>query len=375
MPRNGSGTFTYDPGSGDVVVGGDPIEADNWANPTLDDIGTSLTDSLSRSGLGSMSAPFRAIDGTSGAPGITFDQEQATGWYRAGAADVIFRLNGVNVIRYNAGTMYMWTGGSTWSEVVNSATPTSGFSGFGDGTEALPGAYFASELGSGLFLNTGVAAGVVSVSTNGVEAMRWDNGVPKVENDNNDAWNPVVAAATPTISQTLRATGNGNDYEATSALTISATDIVATSSNLTVGGTVVASGNIDAPTFTGVGTALVGVDADKLGGLDPADYVLAADVSYGRISSAGSATGSGIASASRTSTGEYTINFSAAATSQFAQALQITLEGISPTDHFTAVAFPFDTDTWTVSIVATVPVGTSPPVPTNANFYVNRVRF
>ena len=58
MSRNSSGTYTLP--TGNPVVSGTVIEA-NWANSTLDDISAALTDSLSRSGKGSMSASLRII--------------------------------------------------------------------------------------------------------------------------------------------------------------------------------------------------------------------------------------------------------------------------------------------------------------------------
>lgn len=83
MPRNGAGVFS--------LVMGNPVVthttiATAWANPTLSDIASALTDSLSRSGLGGMTAPFKNADGTIGAPGITFTNQSDLGWWREGAS-------------------------------------------------------------------------------------------------------------------------------------------------------------------------------------------------------------------------------------------------------------------------------------------------
>ncbi len=84
MPRNGSGTFTLV--TGNPVVTGTTIES-TWANNTLSDIATAMTDSLSRSGQGGMTAAFRAADGTASVPGIAWSSESGTGFYRSGSAD------------------------------------------------------------------------------------------------------------------------------------------------------------------------------------------------------------------------------------------------------------------------------------------------
>lgn len=82
MPRNGSGTYTLP--SGNPVSANTTIEA-NWANTTLEDIGTELTDSLSRNGEGGMLASLRMFAGTSSAPGVAWADETTSGFYWAGA--------------------------------------------------------------------------------------------------------------------------------------------------------------------------------------------------------------------------------------------------------------------------------------------------
>jgi len=69
MSRNSGGTYTL-PLS--AVVAGNAIEA-SWANTTLDDIATELTDSLSRSGKGGLSASIASDVGATG----TFNPEGA----------------------------------------------------------------------------------------------------------------------------------------------------------------------------------------------------------------------------------------------------------------------------------------------------------
>lgn len=82
MPRNASGTYTLP--AGNPVVTGTTI-ASSWANTTLDDIKTEMTDSLSRSAKGGMLSPLGLVDGTVGAPGLAFNSELSTGLYRVAA--------------------------------------------------------------------------------------------------------------------------------------------------------------------------------------------------------------------------------------------------------------------------------------------------
>ncbi len=84
MSRNSSGTYSLP--SGNPVVTGTTITS-TWANTTLSDIATALTDSLSRSGLGSMTAGLGLFDGTASLPGLSWGTELTSGLYRAGAAD------------------------------------------------------------------------------------------------------------------------------------------------------------------------------------------------------------------------------------------------------------------------------------------------
>lgn len=99
MSRNGSGTYTLP--SGNPVVSGTIIES-TWANTTLSDIASALTDSLSRSGQGGMTAPLRLFDGTSLVPGLAWSNETATGFYRAGAGDTRLVVTGSQVMQFLA---------------------------------------------------------------------------------------------------------------------------------------------------------------------------------------------------------------------------------------------------------------------------------
>lgn len=85
MPRNSSGAYTlYTPGNPVVTS---TVISSSWANNTLSDIATAMTDSLSRSGDGGMLAGLELANGTSAAPGLSWGSDLTSGLYRAGASD------------------------------------------------------------------------------------------------------------------------------------------------------------------------------------------------------------------------------------------------------------------------------------------------
>jgi len=114
MPRDGSGDYTLAAGN---PVAADTLILDTWANPTMDDLAFAMTDSLSRSGLGGMLAPFLNADGAINLPGISWSNEPASGWYRAGAGDFRYSIGGVDVLRINAGNLFLWSG-TQWDPFV-----------------------------------------------------------------------------------------------------------------------------------------------------------------------------------------------------------------------------------------------------------------
>jgi hypothetical protein len=85
MPRNSSGTYSlYTPGNPVVT---NTVISSSWANNTLSDLATAITDSLSRSGDGSMLASLELANGTASLPGLSWGSDLTSGLYRAGASD------------------------------------------------------------------------------------------------------------------------------------------------------------------------------------------------------------------------------------------------------------------------------------------------
>ncbi len=99
MPRDSGGTYTLP--AGNPVVSGTTIDA-TWANPTMSDIETVLTDSLSRSGDGGMLVPFLNTDGTVTLPGISWVTQPNMGYYRFGLDEMRISVGGVDKARFTA---------------------------------------------------------------------------------------------------------------------------------------------------------------------------------------------------------------------------------------------------------------------------------
>ena len=101
MPRNSAGVYTLP--ATNPVVPFTTISA-SWANPTMSDIASELTNSLDRNGRGGMLAPFKIFDGTAGSPGMGFLNEPSLGIYRVGT-----------------GVMALVSGGQAIAQISNTA--------------------------------------------------------------------------------------------------------------------------------------------------------------------------------------------------------------------------------------------------------------
>jgi len=91
MPRDSSGNYTLP--LGNPVAAATIIET-TWANPTMSDIANQLNNVLTRDGLLSPITPFKIIDGTNIAPGLSFASQTSSGFWRNGA-ELGFSMLGV----------------------------------------------------------------------------------------------------------------------------------------------------------------------------------------------------------------------------------------------------------------------------------------
>jgi hypothetical protein len=99
MSRNASGTYTLVAGN-PVVTG--TVVASAWANDTLTDVATEMTDSLSRTGKGGMTSPLKVPNGTVAAPAYTFSNFLTSGAYMAGTADYRVSVGGIDRLKLTA---------------------------------------------------------------------------------------------------------------------------------------------------------------------------------------------------------------------------------------------------------------------------------
>lgn len=170
MSRNSSGTYTLP--TGNPVVSGTVIEA-NWANSTLDDISAALTDSLSRSGKGGMSASLRIIDGSVSVPGLAFANETGSGAYRAAAGDWYLTVLGANIARLRASGVDV-TGALGVSGAVTAASATINGN-LSAWNHFVPDAITAARFGyngSYPFIDMSGGSNYLSFGTTGAERMR-----------------------------------------------------------------------------------------------------------------------------------------------------------------------------------------------------------
>jgi len=110
MPRDLNGTYTL-PAGNPVVTG--TVITSTWANDTMTDVGSELTDSLSRSGKGGFTAPVGIVDASGSVPGLNFVSEPTSGFKRESSED----------IRMQVTTTDIWQGIKTGVKVL---TPGSG---------------------------------------------------------------------------------------------------------------------------------------------------------------------------------------------------------------------------------------------------------
>lgn len=93
MSRNASGIYTL-PSAVNPVVTNTQITT-NWANTTLNDIASEITNSLDRNGRGKMNVPMLMLDGNVVTPAYSFTNDPDSGMYHYGSGKLGFAVNGV----------------------------------------------------------------------------------------------------------------------------------------------------------------------------------------------------------------------------------------------------------------------------------------
>lgn len=99
MPRDSNGLYSLPAGNPVVTA---TVISSTWANTTLEDLADAMTDSLSRSGDGGMTAPLELDNGAVGAPGLTWSSETTSGLYRAGVGDFRYSISSTMHVQLTA---------------------------------------------------------------------------------------------------------------------------------------------------------------------------------------------------------------------------------------------------------------------------------
>ena len=107
MPRNGSGVYSLP--AGNPVVPGTTISS-SVQNSTMSDVGNELTNSLDRSGRGPMTAPLKLADGTVATPGLSFNSEPGSGFYRIGAGQMGLSIGGTLIATWSGNGLSLSAG-------------------------------------------------------------------------------------------------------------------------------------------------------------------------------------------------------------------------------------------------------------------------
>ena len=97
MSRDQAGNYTL-PAGNPVIT--DTTITTQWANSTLSDIATALTNSLSRNGRGGMEVPLQFADGSANDPSITFVTDTNTGFFLENANDMRVTVNQTAIMRW-----------------------------------------------------------------------------------------------------------------------------------------------------------------------------------------------------------------------------------------------------------------------------------
>lgn len=222
MPRNSSGTYTLP--AGNPVVPGDTIDA-AWANDTLNDLATEITNSLSRTGAGGMLAPFRVTNGSSSAPSLAFVSETNTGFYRAGTAEVWFVVQGVPMMVWSSVGVAMNTG-KTFT-VPGAVT-------FGSTLSVAGAVSLASTLGvTGAITASG---GVIGDVTGNVTSVGASSLYDLTVTNSLDMSNKVISNVATPVADTDAANKTYVDSIA-QGIDAKASCLVATTANITLSGT------------------------------------------------------------------------------------------------------------------------------------------
>lgn len=293
MSRDVNGTYTLPLAN---VISNDLITT-TWANTTLQDLASEMTNSLPRSGSAPMSGALRLTDGGVGAPALSFNTESTTGIYRSGANEFAVAIGGVlrfkvtasGVTIPNDGFATGWTAGTL---AVNTTSTLTGAVTMGS-TLAVTGAITATG---------GVVGNVTGNATTSTTAT---NNVLK-------AGDTMTGSLLPSADGTLNLGGSNHwavvyahavQRSTAGALTINASNAsgsidfrVAGASRATINasGDLAVTNNITAPNSLAIGTpSSTGQSTLRNGGAGNTGYIEFVAANNNRQGYIGYSTGTG----------------------------------------------------------------------------------
>lgn len=174
MARSAGGTYSLP--TGNPVSNGTTISATTHNN-TMSDVGTELTDSLSRSGKGPMLAPLEATDGSVGTPSISFDNDTDCGLYRATTNTPAMSAGGAQAQKWESTGTTCPLGVTVTNSQSNGHGITTTGNGTGEGVVATGGSSNGTGvIGTGGATNGTGVAGVATGNGDGVQGTAAGSG-------------------------------------------------------------------------------------------------------------------------------------------------------------------------------------------------------
>ena len=119
MPFNGSGSFS----AALTITNGTPNNG-NDINTLLTDVASGLTNCVTKDGQTTNTGQMKSADGSVSAPGYSWGSELGSGWYRAGSGDMRGAILGADVVKVTASGLTISSGTLLGSNIVNTANVT-----------------------------------------------------------------------------------------------------------------------------------------------------------------------------------------------------------------------------------------------------------
>jgi len=233
--RDASGNFSL---SGYNPTAATTIEV-SWATGWLADVGTEITDSLSRDGNGGMRAALECYAGTKALPGMSFGDEPSSGLYRASAGNIRFSLLNTDLVTYTAASVAV-TGALSASTTVTGTTSVIAGAG---GDMTLTAGSIVSASGAITFGNENLSTtGTLTASGGGALTGTWSDLGTVTTVDIDGGTIDGTTQASGTINGPIAA---GGTWTAAATWTLPA---------ITLGGTVTSNGQSFSGTIADLGT-------------------------------------------------------------------------------------------------------------------------